>query len=81
MNRREVLSRRGQAKITLGVSLLFSVGLFCYLGLAGSPVRGALVGVLIVLAGVWEYRRTTQDLVTVERFEADAESNERRRRR
>lgn len=81
MNRSEILSRHGQAKITLGISLLFSVGLFVYLSLAGSPIRGAVLGVFVVLAGVWEYRRTKQDLVTTERYEAEAKSKQRRRRR
>jgi len=80
MDRRDLISRRGQAKVTLGVSLLFAVGLFVYLSLAGRPLRAAVLGVLVVVAGVWEYRRTMQDLVTTERYEAKAEEQRRKRR-
>jgi hypothetical protein len=73
--------RRGWAKITLGISLLFAVGAFVYLSLAGAPVAGAALGVLVVLTGVLEYRRKRQVQITAERYEADAEENRRRNRR
>lgn len=73
--------RRGWAKITLGLSLLFAVGAFVYLSLSGAPVAGAALGVLVVAAGVWEYRRKRQVQVTAERYDADAEESRRRNRR
>ena len=69
--------RRGWAKITLGVSLLFAVGMFIYLTLAGLPVLGALFGVFIIAAGVWEYRRKLQSQITAERYEASLEQRDR----
>lgn len=73
--------RRGWAKVTLGVSLLFAVGAFVYLSLSGAPVAGAALGVLVILAGIWEYRRKLQDQITAEKFEAEAEERRRRNRR
>lgn len=73
--------RRGWAKITLGISLLFAVGAFVYLSLSGAPVAGAALGVLVIVAGVWEYRRKRQDQITAERYEAQAEERRRQDRR
>ncbi len=73
--------RRGWAKITLGASLLFAVGVFVYFSLAGAPLNGAVVGALIVVAGIWEYRRKLQDQITAEKYEAEAERRQRRNRR
>ncbi|ESP88468.1 hypothetical protein [Candidatus Halobonum tyrrellensis] len=71
---------RGWAKVTLGVSLLFAVGAFGYFALAGAPVNGAILGAIIVVAGVWEYRRKLRDEIVAEKFEAEAEQNRRRGR-
>lgn len=73
--------RRGWAKLTLGLSLLFAVGAFVYFWLAGSPVRGAGLGVLVVVAGYWEYKRKLQDQRTAERYEAEAEAQRQKNRR
>lgn len=64
----------------LGISLLFAVGLFSYLWLAGQPYKAIGGCLLIVGAGVFEYRRTMQDIVAAESHEADAEASQRRRR-
>lgn len=81
MNERELTSRRGRAKVTLGLSLLFAVGVFLYFWFGDNPYRGTVLGALVVVAGVWEYRRTMRDLVKTERFEAEAEERQRKRRR
>jgi hypothetical protein len=74
------LDRRGVARVSLGLSLLFAVGAFVVLSLSGRPVVGAGLGTLVVLAGLFEYRRTMQDIVSTERFEAEAEASQRRDR-
>lgn len=71
--------RRGWAKVTLGLSLLFAVGAFAYMSLTGRPLAGAALGALVILAGIWEYRRKLQDQITAEKFEAEAEQRRRRR--
>lgn len=73
--------RRGRAKITLGISLLFAVGIFAYLALSGNLYRATGIAVLILVAGGWEYRRTMQDIVTAERYEAEANRRQEKRRR
>ena len=70
---------RGWAKVTLGVSLLFAVGVFGYLALVGRPVDGVVLAVVVVAAGFVEYRRKRSDEITAERLEADAERRRRRR--
>lgn len=64
----------------LGISLLFAVGLFIYFWLAGLPYRAVGGSLLIIAAGIFEYRRTMQDIVAAERHEAEAEASQRRRR-
>lgn len=73
--------RQGWAKISLGVSFLFAVVAFVYLALTGSPVSGAGLAIVVIIAGIWEYRRRRQDQITAERYEADAEEHRRRNRR
>lgn len=73
-------SKRGWAKIALGLSLLFAVGAFGYFAVAGAPLRGAALGVLVVVAGYWEYRRKLQDERAALRYEAEAEESKERRR-
>lgn len=72
---------RGWAKLTLGFSLLFAVGAFVYFALGGAPLNGVVVGLLVVGAGVWEYRRRLQDERAAKRYEAEAEEHQRRGRR
>jgi hypothetical protein len=73
-------NRRGRAKISLGLSLVFAVAAFAYLTLTQTIYHGTVLGALVVAAGYWEYRRTMQDVVAAERLEADAEKNQRRGR-
>jgi hypothetical protein len=73
--------RQGWAKVSLGLSLLFAVGAFVYLSLAGSPASGTGLAIVVIVAGIWEYRRRRQDEITSERYEAEAEDRQRRYRR
>ncbi|RYJ14167.1 hypothetical protein ELS19_09460 [Halogeometricum borinquense] len=75
------LRRNGWATVGLGLSIAFAVGAFVYFALAGSPLRGAALGVLVAAAGVWEYRRKIQDTVVAESYEAEAEAQTRKNRR
>lgn len=79
MDERTYSGRRGKAKIVLGLSLLFAAGLFAYFWLGGLPYRAVGGSLLIVVAAVFEYRRTMQDIVAAERHEAEAEASQRRR--
>lgn len=79
MSRRRI-PKQGWAKVTLGVSGLFAAGFVAYFWLAGTPLRGIALGVLLVLAGYWEYRRKLQDERVARRYEAEAEEQKRNRR-
>ncbi|WP_266075641.1 hypothetical protein [Haladaptatus caseinilyticus] len=72
--------QRGWAKITLGVSLLFAVVVFVALSFAGQPFRGVAGGVLIIVVGIWEWRRKRSDEIRAEQLEAEAEESQRKRR-
>jgi len=73
--------RQGWAKMTLGLSLVFAVGAFAYFSLAGTPLRGAALGVLVIAAGYWEYKRKLRDERTARKYEAEAEEQRRRNQR
>jgi hypothetical protein len=73
------LRRNGWATVGLGLSIVFAVGAFAYFALAGTPLRGAVLGVLVLAAGVWEYRRKVQDTIVAESYEAEAEEQRRKR--
>jgi len=60
------VSRPGDLVARLGVAVL------------GIPV---VLGALVVVAGIWEYRRKLQDQITAEKYEAEAEQRQRRNRR
>ncbi|MFW5911412.1 MAG: hypothetical protein ACOCQV_01615 [Halolamina sp.] len=72
---------KGWAKLTLGLSLLFAVGAFVYLWVIGRPLNGVALGLLVIGAGYWEYRRKLQDERTANRYEAEAEQHRNRRRK
>ncbi|WP_049971425.1 hypothetical protein [Haladaptatus cibarius] len=72
--------QRGWEKITLGVSLLFAVVVFVALSLSGQPFRGAAGGVLVIVAGIWEWRRKVKDQIRAEQLESEAEESQRKRR-
>ncbi|GAA0245585.1 hypothetical protein ACFFQF_04810 [Haladaptatus pallidirubidus] len=71
--------QRGWAKITLGVSILFAVVVFVAFSLTGQPFRGAAGGVLVIVAGIWEWRRKRKDEIRAERLESEAGENRRKR--
>ena len=73
-------SKRGWAKVALGLSLLFGVGIFVYFSAAGTPLRGSVLGLLIIVAGYVEYWRKMTDERTALRYEADAEESKERHR-
>lgn len=72
--------RRGWAKITLGVSFLFAVGVFIYFTLIHAPLNGMVVGIFVVIAGIWEYRRKQKAEIRAERYEAKTDENRQRNR-
>lgn len=73
--------RNGWATVGLGLSIAFAVGAFAYFALAGTPLRGAVLGVLVLAAGVWEYRRKLRDTAVAESYEAEAEAQKGENRR
>lgn len=73
--------KQGWAKLTLGLSIVFAVGSFVYFSLAGTPLQGAVLGVLVLGAGYWEYKRKLQDERTAERYEREAEAQRQKNRR
>lgn len=75
------VSRFGLANLSLGLSILFAVAAFVYFWVAGLPLRGAGLGLLVIAAGYWEYRRKIQDQLASERYEAEAEERRQRDRR
>ena len=77
----EPRSRRGWAKVSLGLSLVFAIGVFVYFALNDALFNGAALAVLVIAAGIWEYRRKHQDERTAERYEAEAEEQRQKNRR
>lgn len=73
--------RRGWTTLGLGLSVAFAVAAFAYFALAGTPLRGAVLAVVVLAAGVWEYRRKMRDTVVAESYEAEAEEQRQRRER
>ncbi|WP_435152299.1 hypothetical protein [Haladaptatus sp. DFWS20] len=73
--------RNGWATVSLGLSVAFAVVAFAYFSFAGAPLRGGVFGLLILLAGGWEYRRKLQDTNVAESYEAEAEAQQRKNRR
>lgn len=72
---------KGMAKLTLGLSLLFAVVGFAYLTLQGKLLNGVALGLLVIGAGYWEYRRKLQDERAAARYEAEAEQHREQRRK
>lgn len=75
------VQRHGLATISLGLSVIFAVGAFAYFALSGAVVKGTALGILVLLAGAWEYRRKVHDSITAETYEAKAEAQQRQSRR
>jgi len=65
------------ARATLGLSLLFAVGVVAYFAIAGTPLRGVVLGVIVLGAGYWEYKKKLQEKRVARRYEAEAEEQRR----
>jgi len=65
------------ARATLGLSLLFAVGVVAYFAIAGTPLRGVVLGVVVLGAGYWEYKKKLQEKRVARRYEAEAEEQRR----
>jgi ABC-type Fe3+ transport system permease subunit len=63
------------ARATLGLSLLFAVVVTGYFVTAGAPLRGVVIGGLVLGAGYWEYRKKLQEKRVARQYEADAEEH------
>ena len=72
--RRLRIPRQRWARATLGLSLTFAVAAFGYFALAGAPLRGGALAVLVLGAGYWEYRKKRREKRLAERYEAEAEA-------
>lgn len=78
MNRPRV-PRQRWARATLGISVLFAVGAVGYFAVAGAPLRGLVLALLVLGAGYWEYRKKLQEKRVARRYEAEAEEQRRKR--
>ncbi|OYR38948.1 hypothetical protein DJ82_10940 [Halorubrum sp. Ib24] len=65
------------ARATLGLSLLFAVGAVAYFAIAGAPIQGVVLGLLVFGAGYWEYRKKLQEKRVAREYEAKAEEQRR----
>lgn len=74
----DVERSKARAKISLGLSALLSAGAVGWFWYQGSLFTGIGLGVILVVAGYWEYTRRLADVRRAARAEADAE---RRRQR
>ena len=75
LERKRTARQLGMAKIALGVSILFAVVAFLYFFLQGNPQAGAGLGILVLLGGIWEYRRRIQDIRAAKHYESKARDN------
>jgi hypothetical protein len=73
--RRPRVPKQRWARATLGLSLLFAVGATGYFVLAGAPLRGVVIGGLVLGAGYWEYRKKLQEKRVARQYEAEAEEH------
>lgn len=68
------------ARATLGLSLLFAVGVVGYFAIAGAPLRGVVLGAVVLGAGYWEYKKKLHEKRVARRYEAEAEEQRRKNR-
>lgn len=66
------------ARATLGLSLLFAVGVGVYFSVSGAPLQGIALVVLVLGAGYWEYRKKLQEKRVARKYEAEAEEQRRK---
>jgi len=69
----DVERSKGRARVTLGVSVLFSAGALAWFWYQGDSLTGFGLAALLTAAGYWEYRRRIADVRRAARAEADAE--------
>lgn len=72
--RRLRIPRERWARATLGLSLVFALAAFGYFALAGAPLRGGALAVLVLGAGYWEYRKKRREKRIARQYEAEAEA-------
>jgi hypothetical protein len=65
------------ARATLGLSLLFAIGIVGYFVIGGAPLRGVVIGAVVLGAGYWEYRKKLQEKRVARQYEAKAEEQRR----
>jgi hypothetical protein len=80
MNLPHIPSQRW-ARATLGLSLLFAAGVVGYFTVTGTPLRGVVLGLIVLGAGYWEYRKKLQEKRVARRYEAEAEEQRRKNRK
>lgn len=71
------LPRQRWARATLGLSLLFAIGSVGYFTTIGAPLQGVALGVLILGAGYWEYKKKLHEKRVARQYEAEAEEQRR----
>lgn len=65
------------ARATLGLSLLFAIGVVGYFAVTGTPLRGVVLGVFVIGAGYWEYKKKLREKRVARKYEAEAEEQRR----
>lgn len=73
-------ARARRVRISLYLSVAAGVVAVGYFAATDRPVLGVGLGVLLVVAGAWEYKQKMADVRAERRREADAERQEERRR-
>lgn len=71
------LPKQRWARATLGLSLLFAIGSIGYFASTGAPLQGVALGVLVLGAGYWEYRKKLHEKRVARQYEAEAEEQRR----
>ncbi len=67
-----LLYRDRAATISLMLSVVFAVGVAVYFVGRGQILYGIALGILVVVAGIWEFKRKLADVIAEERNEAKA---------
>lgn len=71
------LPKQRWARATLGLSLLFAIGSVGYFTIAGAPLQGVALGVLVLGAGYWEYKKKLHEKRVARQYEDEAEEQRR----
>lgn len=73
--------KRALATVSLGLSILAAVVAVGYFWWRGEPLTGAVIGLLVLAAGAWEFWSKAIELHEEEKAEAEAERRRERDRR